>query len=85
MRLAAIEGLTFEEYHYSVGKFGFCSKIGAKFCSRFAKYTTRKLVAKTPFTVILKTYLAKLEAYIVRNPRYELIKKGRGNGGEQRQ
>ena len=82
MILAAIEGLTFEEYHYSVGRFGFCSKNGAKFCSRIAKYSTRKLVAKTPFAVILKSYLAKREAYIVRNPRYELIKKGRGNGGE---
>ncbi len=82
MRLAAIEGLTFEEYHYSVGRFGFCSKIGAKSCSRIAKYSTRKLVAKTPFAVILESYLAKREVCIVRNTRYELIKKGRGNGGE---
>ncbi len=82
MILAAIEGLTFEEYHYSVGRFGFCSKIGAKFCSRIAKYSTQKLVAKRPFAGILKTYLVKREAYIVRNTRYELIKKGRSNGGE---
>lgn len=82
MILTAIEGLTLEEYRYFVGRFGFCSKNGAKFCSRIAKYSTRKLVAKTPFAVILGAYLVKREVYIVRNARYELIKKGRSNGGE---
>lgn len=60
----------------------FVVKMGAKFCSRIAKYSTRKLVAKTPFAVILDAYLVKREVCIVRNPRYELIKKGRDNGGE---
>ena len=37
------------------------------------------------FAVILESYLAKREVYIVWKTGYELIKKGRGNGGEQRQ
>jgi|GEM_PF-5840726 len=47
--------------------------------SHFVKWDSRKLVAKTPFAVILKTCLVKREAYLSFKRR---VKKGCGNGGE---
>jgi len=52
---------------------------GASHFAIDCKMDSRKLVAKTPFAVILKTCLVKREAYLSFKRR---VKKGCGNGGE---